>query len=144
MQRNGLGSLKLIESALENMSIRADAGKRRLYFAQNGVLDKDTVIQSYHLMLSYDGFDTGYDRVVDYRKITSVNLNALGFKEIISEGLELSNQKIRAAVVIGDFAARLVLLGVFCELSNIFSKAKVVYKPIRTIEAANDWLDLKN
>jgi len=123
------------------MSIRADSVKRRLYFSQNGVLDKETVIQSYHLMLTYDGFDTGYDRVVDYREISAVNLNAADFKEIISEGLELSNQRIRAAVVIGDFAARLVLLRMFCELSNVFSKVKVVYKPFRTMETADEWLD---
>ena len=132
----------MIETVPETMSIRANAQSRRLYFSQSGVLDKKAVIQSYHLMLAYDGFDTGYDRIVDYREITAVNLNAADFKKIIAEGLELSNQSIRVAVVIGDFVGRLVLLRLFCELSNLFSKAKVVYKPFRTVEGANEWLDI--
>lgn len=131
----------MVDSVPENMSIRADVRKRRLYFSQSGVLNKETVIQSYHLMLAYDGFDTGYDRVADYRKITAVDLDATDFKEIISEGLELGNQNIRAAVVVGDFAGRLLLLRLFLELSNIFSKTSIVYKPFRTLKAANEWLD---
>ncbi len=133
----------MVESTRDNLSIRADNEKRRLYFSQRGILDKESVFESYHLMLAFDGYDTGYDRIADYREITQINLNAVDFREIIAEGLELSNQNIRAAIVIGDDAGRLFLLKLFCELSNIFSAAKVVYKAFRTMPAAEEWLDSK-
>ena len=123
------------------MAIRLDADKRRLYFSQRGTLDKESVLQSYQLMLGFEGFDTRYDRVVDYRELSDVNLAVADLKEIIGRGLELSREEIRVAIVIGESIKWMFAVGLFCELSNTFGSLKVIYKPFRTLAKAEQWLD---
>ena len=125
----------------EDMSVQFDHDKRRIFFVQSGLLDKNGVLQSYRLILNNAEFSADYDTLADYRKISEVQLGPRDFREILAETKEFDVRTGRGALVVGDDIGRLLLARLFCEFSALLSSAKIRWRPFRTVFEAEQWLD---
>ncbi len=132
----------MLKTPPDNMSLTIDYERRRILFTQQGLLDKNSVLTSYRRVFSAEGFDPSYDTVVDYQKVTEVNLGPQDFREILREVRETETRTGRGVLIVGSDIGRLILAKLFCELSAVLSRKKIRWKPFQTASDAEKWLQL--
>ena len=124
------------------MSLTIDHDRRRILFSQKGLLDKDSVLTSYRLVFSAEGFDPTYDTVVDYQNVMEVSLGPQDFREILREVRETETRTGRGVLIVGSDIGRMILAKLFCELSAVLSRKEIRWKPFQTASEAEIWLQL--
>lgn len=125
----------------DDMSVQFDHDKRRILFCQTGLLNLDSALRSYRLILDHDEFDPGYDTIADYRKISEVKLGPGDFREILAQTKKLEVRTGKGALIIGDDTGRLLLARLFCEFNSLFSGTKITWRSFRTVIEAEQWFN---
>lgn len=124
----------------ETMSISVDHEKKRILFAQWGVLDRESAMRSYRVIHSVVGFDPSYDTLVDYTGLVEVALGADDLKPILEEARKIERRSGRAALVVGKDLGRLMFAKLFCLLADAFGPGDVHYAAYKTTAEAEAWL----
>lgn len=127
--------------ATDSMAISVDHAKRRILFAQWGVLDRESAMRSYRVIHGVDGFDPSYDTLVDYTCLSEVALAFQDLRPILEAAKAIEKRTGRGALVIGADVGRLMFAKLFCLLSEAFGKTSIRYGAFATVAEAEAWLD---
>ena len=125
----------------ENMSITINHETRRTMFSHWGLIDKQSVLDSYEFIYAADGFNPDYSTLVDYRDISEVNISAKDIKEILGAAGSFDTQIRKYAILVQNNIGRYALSQLYCVLSSALSKGKAQRKAFRNLQEAEAWLD---
>lgn len=109
--------------------------------SHNGVLDKESIIQSHLLGHATKGFEPSFDTVIDFTGVKEIRLSAKDLLDLPEELKKTEKRTGRGAMVIGGGFSRFAFAKLFCDISAKFGSAEIRHKAFRTMEEAEAWLD---
>lgn len=113
-----------LEEKLGNIKYDIDHKNRILYAERYDDLTKERIYAEWDAMQKIDGFNPSYETIVDYSRVTRVDLDASDLKELHKEMPNHDPRTGNIAIVSGLSYGRYSLGKLFCTLANMILKRK--------------------
>lgn len=121
-----------------DVSFFIDHDKRILYVERRDNLNKESIYAEWHAMQQLEGFDPGYETIVDYSLVPRVDLNVSDLMQINRDIPVFDSRTGNVAIVTGLTYGRYLLARFFCTAANLTHERK--HQVFQTKAEAEAWI----